>query len=311
MLIANPIYDVVFKFLMEDNKIAKLIVSKIIGEEILELEPKPQERTFKVGAYNGLSVYHLDFAATIKTEEGTKKVIIEIQKAKFAWDIMRFRKYLGNQYSDESNSYNVAGKIKAMPIISIYFINYPLENLESPVIKVNRSYLDLATKEIIEAKNEFVESLTHDAYIIQIQKLKSNRRNDLEILLSIFDQDNRYEDFHILKINEENFPEEYRPIIRRLQKAQEERQVRDTMDAEDMILAELQNKERIAQRAIEKVEKVEYELEKAKQEIERAKQEADRAKQEKELANEEADKAKQLIAEQDKLIKELMEKLNR
>jgi len=27
--IANPIYDVVFKYLMEDNKIAKLIISTI------------------------------------------------------------------------------------------------------------------------------------------------------------------------------------------------------------------------------------------------------------------------------------------
>ena len=36
MLIANPIYDVVFKFLMEDAKIAKLLLSSIIGENIEE-----------------------------------------------------------------------------------------------------------------------------------------------------------------------------------------------------------------------------------------------------------------------------------
>ena len=41
MWIANPIYDVVFKFLMEDNKIAKLLISKIINEEVIELIPKP------------------------------------------------------------------------------------------------------------------------------------------------------------------------------------------------------------------------------------------------------------------------------
>jgi hypothetical protein len=40
MLIANPIYDVVFKYLMEDNKIAKLIISKIINDEIIELNAK-------------------------------------------------------------------------------------------------------------------------------------------------------------------------------------------------------------------------------------------------------------------------------
>ena len=47
MLIANPIYDVVFKYLLEDNKIAKLIIGKIIGEEVIELIPKPQERILK------------------------------------------------------------------------------------------------------------------------------------------------------------------------------------------------------------------------------------------------------------------------
>jgi hypothetical protein len=43
MLIANPIYDVVFKYLMEDNKIAKILISKILNEEIIELNAKPQE----------------------------------------------------------------------------------------------------------------------------------------------------------------------------------------------------------------------------------------------------------------------------
>ena len=38
MHIANPIYDVVFKYLMEDNDIAKLIISTIIGEDIVALD---------------------------------------------------------------------------------------------------------------------------------------------------------------------------------------------------------------------------------------------------------------------------------
>ena len=45
MQIANPIYDVVFKHLMEDAKIAKLLISSIIGEEIETLEFRPQEFT--------------------------------------------------------------------------------------------------------------------------------------------------------------------------------------------------------------------------------------------------------------------------
>ncbi len=42
MEIANPIYDVIFKYLMEDNEIAALIISTITGEDIVELEFLPQ-----------------------------------------------------------------------------------------------------------------------------------------------------------------------------------------------------------------------------------------------------------------------------
>ncbi len=43
MEIANPIYDVVFKYLMEDNKVAKIFLSAITGLEITNLEFIPQE----------------------------------------------------------------------------------------------------------------------------------------------------------------------------------------------------------------------------------------------------------------------------
>jgi hypothetical protein len=81
MEIANPIYDVVFKYLMEDNDIARLIISTIIKQNVISLELKPQESTveLKIGS---LTVYRLDFAAKIETEQGLKTVLIEIQKAK-------------------------------------------------------------------------------------------------------------------------------------------------------------------------------------------------------------------------------------
>ncbi len=45
MRIANPIYDVVFKYLMEDRESAVLLLSEIIGEDIVELDFHPQEST--------------------------------------------------------------------------------------------------------------------------------------------------------------------------------------------------------------------------------------------------------------------------
>ena len=96
MHVANPIYDVTFKYLLEDSKVAKLLLSAIIGEDIQELEFSAQERTVEVTPLikekTPLTVCRIDFSAKIKTETGFKTVIIELQKAKLQSDIMRFRR---------------------------------------------------------------------------------------------------------------------------------------------------------------------------------------------------------------------------
>ena len=138
MYIANPIYDVVFKYLMEDSQIAKLLISKIINKEILQLEPRPQEITVTTDAPRNFTVYRLDYSATIKTFDGSLKVIIEIQKAKLITDIMRFRRYLGEQYSNKENFYELDGKKKALPIISIYFLGYSISDIPGPVLDIRR-----------------------------------------------------------------------------------------------------------------------------------------------------------------------------
>ncbi len=52
MRIANPIYDVVFKYLMEDRESAVLLLSEIIGEDIAELAFHPQESTAEIAGRN-------------------------------------------------------------------------------------------------------------------------------------------------------------------------------------------------------------------------------------------------------------------
>jgi len=77
--------------------------------------------------------------------------------------------------------------------------------------------------------------LNHKSWIIQVRLLKQRRRTELENLLSIFDQDNKTNDRHILKVDDNQFPEEYRHIIRKLREAFESKQVRDEMLIEDEI----------------------------------------------------------------------------
>jgi len=246
--IANPIYDVVFKYLMNDEKVAKLLLSAIIGKEVVDLEFRPTEHHFPIGEL--LTVMRMDFSARIEDENGHQElVIIELQKAKLSGDILRFRRYLGEQYVNKANVVREPNAEypyrKALPILSIYFLGYPLEHTKAPVIRVNRHYIDAATGEQIREKEVFIESLSHDSIVIQIPYLKSRRRTELERLLALFDQSGISADPHFLRVNDDELPENYRPLLRRLQKAVVDTVVRQTMDAEDDIIEEIKDYQRM------------------------------------------------------------------
>ncbi|HBX50274.1 MAG: hypothetical protein A2309_08135 [Bacteroidetes bacterium RIFOXYB2_FULL_35_7] len=306
MQIANPIYDVVFKYLMDDNKVAKLLLSAIIGEEIVDLEYRPTEMKTDLTA-KSITVYHIDFGAKIRSEDGTEKlVIIEIQKAKLATDIMRFRKYLGAQYSNMDNVQEVKDPItnykKAIPIISIYFLGHKLDHIKVPVIKVQRDYIDLSTGDTIIEKEYFIESLTHDSFIIQIPYLKDNRKTGLLKVLSIFDQSNREQDFHILNVDEKEFPGKYRDIIRRLQQANSDSDVRQQMGVEDIYIEDFRQTERYIEMMKETIEENKKTIEESKKTIE----EKVKLIEDNNKLIEDKDK---LIEDKDKLIEELKKQL--
>ena len=53
MRIANPMYDAAFKYLMDDQAAARLLVGAVLGEEVVSLEALPQERGRAVVAGGG------------------------------------------------------------------------------------------------------------------------------------------------------------------------------------------------------------------------------------------------------------------
>jgi len=136
MVIANPIYDVVFKRMMENERVAKFFIGTLLNQTIETIEVKPQEFTY-TDELAGLAVFRLDFIATIRTENGEqKKVLIEIQKAKNQIDLMRFRNYLAEQYKKEDV---VNNQKMILPITTIYILGFKLHEIESACIKVERN----------------------------------------------------------------------------------------------------------------------------------------------------------------------------
>ncbi len=231
MIIANPIYDTVFKFLMEDNAVAKLLLSAIIGEEILELESKPQEQTTPSNKFL-LTVFRVDFKAIIRTASGEqKKMLIELQKSNHAFDIMRFRHYLGANYSQAEE---VNGVRTTLPLLPIYFLGFDL-TVKRPVLKVGRNYQDVDTGEILQEKDEFIENLSHDCFVVQIPSLPSEAGTKLGKLLSIFNQKPLFlrDQKWLLKFPENLEDETVRPILRRLSMAAESSEVQEQIWIEE------------------------------------------------------------------------------
>ena len=157
---------------------------------------KPQEFTYKNDP-TGVSLFRLDFIATIKMETGEyKKVLIEIQKARNEVDLIRFRKYIGEQYSKEDT---VEGKKTALPITTIYILGFKLPGVETSCLKVERNYRDLIEDKVVETKSEFVEQLTHDSFIVQVNRITEKYQTKLDKLLSLFEQRNFVDDKKIIK----------------------------------------------------------------------------------------------------------------
>jgi hypothetical protein len=196
MIIANPIYDVVFKRLLENEKVAKFFISTLLDTVVESIEVKPQEFTY-VAEMAGLAVFRLDFIATIKTQGGElKKVLIEIQKAKNQIDLMRFRNYLGEQYKKEDVIY---GEKTILPITTIYILGFNLPDIETSCINVAKNYKDLINNTILDKKSDFVEKLTHDCYIVQVERITNRYQTRLDKLLSLFEQKHFTDDTRITK----------------------------------------------------------------------------------------------------------------
>jgi hypothetical protein len=214
MVIANPMYDVVFKRMMENDKVAKFFMGTLLEQTIETVEVKPQEYTYqgefdftnpkdvekyqdRIRERHSIWVYRLDFIATIKTASGQyKKVLIEIQKAKNHIDLMRFRTYLAEQYKKEDI---VNNERVILPITTIYVLGFKLPEISSACIKVERNYWDLIDKKIIDGRSDFVEKLTHDSFIVQVDRITSRYQTRLDKLLSVFEQTNFVDDKKIIK----------------------------------------------------------------------------------------------------------------
>lgn len=245
--VANPIYDSVFKFLMEDERIAKTVLSALLKKEIISVEMRRHEHPNVTR--DNISMFRIDFAAKVREENGSVRlVLIELQKTWLATETLRFRRYIAAQYNAEENMMKDGdSKGYAIPMIAIYLLGHRVGNIDKPVVYVGHKALDYYGKEVQEcAEDPFVNSLIHDSIIVQIPLLHGKINNHLDMVLSVFDQTQIADDNQqIISLNEDLYdknPEMMR-VLHRLGLATMNAKVRQEMNDEDEFYSVLEDRD--------------------------------------------------------------------
>ena len=245
--IANPIYDSVFKYLMEDERIAKIILSALLKRDVVDVHVRRNEYTN--GTRDKVSMFRIDFGAQIRKDDGSLQLIlIELQKTWLETETLRFRQYLGAHYANPENilqENNPEGY--AIPMVTVYLLGHRVGDIEEPVLYVNHKAFSYQGEEVSKGlPNPFVDSLVHDSIIVQIPLLHGQINNRLDMVLSVFDQHlkagaNR----QVLTLDEDRYmgDNDMAYLIRRLLAAASDTKLRHDMNVEDEFFSAIENRD--------------------------------------------------------------------
>lgn len=242
--IANPIYDIVFKYMMEDERVARIILSALLKKEITEVTIRRNE--YSNSTRDTLSIFRIDFGATVHEDDGTSHlVLIEIQKTWLETETLRFRQYLGAHYANVENILRDSVGY-AIPMVTVYLLGHKVGDIEEPVLYVRRKAYDYDGNEVTQGiPDPFIDSLTHDSIIVQIPRLHGRVNNRLERILSVFDQSRKEESQQILSIEEQEYndDDDMMHIIHRLLAANADAEMRHAMNVEDEYFSIIENRD--------------------------------------------------------------------
>lgn len=280
--IANPIYDSVFKYLMEDERIAKTLLSALLKKEVVAVEMRRNEYTN--GVRDNISMFRIDFGAHVKEPDGTiRLVLIELQKTWLETETLRFRQYLGAQYSNPENVPSENNKDGyAIPMVAIYLLGHRVGDINVPVLYVKHKAYDYDGNVVTDGiPDPFVESLIHDSIIVQIPLLHGQVNNRLEKVLSVFDQSQKNgSDRHVLNVNDTPFDDDddMQYLLRRLLMAAANAQLRQEMNVEDEYFKALEDRDTALMMKDKKLAEQAEQLEQNKTELEQNKAELEQNK---------------------------------
>ena len=246
LYLANPIYDAVFKYLMEDERIARTLISTLLKKKVVHLEQRPHE--YVNMTHNHISMFRIDFVATIREDDGHEHlVLIQLQKTWLETETLRFRQYLGAQYNRKENIVGKGKDTHALPMVAVDILGHLVDGFHVPVVYVNHKTYDYDGN-LLEpnAPSPFVDSLTHNSIIVQIPLLHGHVNNRLEQILSVFDQTNVTKNSQqTIEVDDNEYAgdAEMEYIVKRLLSAASDPNVRQEMNVEDEFFKAIEDRD--------------------------------------------------------------------
>ena len=189
MIIANPLFDVAFKKLLNDDEVAKAIIEALLETKVVKMGLTFQTCRKSIDVDDRrLRFLRVDHSALILDKDGVEqKILVKMRKGSWVEDILRFREYAVAGYLppkiDETHS---------IPIVTIYFLGFELKQINTPCLKITGKYTNMLNNAVLDTKEKFVKLFTHDSYIIQIPRINIDKepQTRLEKILSVFEQKN-------------------------------------------------------------------------------------------------------------------------
>ena len=245
------------------------------SQKVVAVEMRRNEYTN--GVRDNISMFRIDFGAHVKEPDGTiRLVLIELQKTWLETETLRFRQYLGAQYSNPENVPSENNKDGyAIPMVAIYLLGHRVGDINVPVLYVKHKAYDYDGNVVTDGiPDPVVESLIHDSIIVQIPLLHGQVNNRLEKVLSVFDQSQKNgSDRHVLNVNDTPFDDDddMQYLLRRLLMAAANAQLRQEMNVEDEYFKALEDRDTALMMKDKKLAEQAEQLEQNKAELEQNK----------------------------------------
>ena len=248
---------------MEDERIAKTILSALLKKDVVSISARPHE--YANETRDKISMFRIDFAANIREADGKEHLIlVELQKTWLETETLRFRQYLGAQYSNKRNIDRNSREGYAIPLVTIYLLGHRVGDIEEPVVYVNHQSYDYYGNVVTKGMPDpFIESLVHNSIIVQIPLLHGQINNRLDKVLSVFDQSKAdADDPHVLSLDEKDYEgdDSMEYIVHRLTEAAADADMRQDMNVEDEYYSAIENRDTAIMKRDKKIKEQEEEL---------------------------------------------------